>query len=399
MKVKLLIVSILFVFPFCVVAQNNQFLKGKIALEQEKYSEAVTFINNFLNENTKNDEALLIRAKAYLELKNYHEALNDLSSLKRDNKDEISLLKARIYAGLGDMKQAMQFLDKYLGTSKKLPEHMIQSYPEFQQYESSPSWNALWTTEKYSNKELLLNNVYYALKTGKKAEADDRLNELLKRFKNSDEAYYLKGNLLYDDKKYSEAQSFFEDAVKMRPDNIDYQVGLAKCNTKLKKVKKAINMFNAVIEQDSLDLPAYLGRAEAYLEDNDFENAEKDIATFRAYYPSNTDAQLLNARISTKSGDFLTAISTFGRLIKENPAQPDYFIGRANAYMATKTFKYAIMDYSMALDLDPKNVDVYKRKAEAHKQAGEMKKACIEWEHAVKLGDVESMNLLHKYCK
>lgn len=78
---------------------------------------------------------------------------------------------------------------------------------------------------------------------------------------------------------------------------------------------------------------------------------------------------------------------------------PDYFIGRANSYMATKTYKYAIKDYSMALDLDPKNVDVYKKKAQAHKLAGEMKKACAEWSHAAKLGDIESQDNLKKYCR
>lgn len=385
--------------PWWALSQNNLYLKAQVAYEQSDFDASSNYLNDYLKEFGSNDKAVFLRAKSNLQLKKYQLVLDDISMLKPGFNDEILLIKARANAGLANSESAIQLLDKYLDSNKKEAEPIILNYPEFQELKANEGWQILWKEERYSKNEMLLNNALYAIKSNKIAEAGDRLDELIARYKRSNEGYYYKGKILFEKKNYTEALKMFENALEIEPDNIDYQLEVAKSNVKLKKQKKAIEQFNAIIANDSLYLPAFLGRAEAYLLNKDYENAEVDISKFRGYYPQNPEAQFVNAEINSQSGDFLSAISTFGKLIKANPAKADYFIGRANSYMATKTYKYAIKDYSMALDLDPKNIEVYKLKANAHKLAGETKKACIEWEHAIKLGDIESMNLRRKYCK
>jgi predicted Zn-dependent protease len=153
------------------------------------------------------------------------------------------------------------------------------------------------------------------------------------------------------------------------------------------------------LTKDSLIISAWLLRAEINFELANDEDASTELSKYLQYYPDNTIAQYLNAQINARRGDLLNAIAEFGRLIKLNPANPDYFIGRADAYFKTKTYTYAIKDYAMALDLDPKNIEVYKMKAKAHQLAGDLKGACINWQHAVRLGDIESRGFLQKYCK
>jgi tetratricopeptide (TPR) repeat protein len=399
MKLKRLIIILLLVFPLNLFSQGNLYLKAKIVADNNNFTEAIQYVKSYLIDFPDDKRATFLNAKLSIETKNYDEAINELKKLKETYHEDIPILIARANAGLGMKELAFVQLEKYLQSTDKYPEPVIIAYPEFQNLKQSLEWKKLWEKERYSKKEVLLNNAVYAIKSGKYEEANERLDELLSRYSRSDKGYYLKAKLLYQNKEYSKALSTVENAIELDPKVVDYQCLEANCLAKLGRSKKAVAKFNEILRDDSLSLPAYLGRAEAYLRSNDFENALKDIEYYRAYYPSDNQAQLLYAEISSKDGDFLSAISTYGKLIKSDPSEPDYFIGRANSYMATKTYKYAIKDYSMALDLDPKNIDVYKKKAQAHKLAGEMKKACAAWTHAAKFGDVESQDNLKKYCR
>jgi tetratricopeptide (TPR) repeat protein len=174
---------------------------------------------------------------------------------------------------------------------------------------------------------------------------------------------------------------------------------LAICNNKTQKYKTALELLNTLLLKDSLNLAAYLARAEAYYGNGQYTNAQADISQYRLYYPENEDARYTEARICVKTGDYLGAISNYGKLIKTNPGKVEYYTGRADAYMVTKTYKYAIKDYAMALDLNPKLWEVYKAKAKAHQMLGEMTEACNEWQNAARLGDIESQDNIYKYCK
>lgn len=382
-----------------LMSQANKYLKAKIAFEEGLFLAAETNINAYQSQFPDDKKAILLSAEIHLGLKKFPKVVEELSKLKESFHQDILLMTARSNAGMGKHQLAMAQLREYLAAVKKQPENLIKKIPEFENLKKTASWEKLWEKEQYSKKELLLINAMYAINSGKEAEAIDRLDEILKRYKRTDEAYFLKSKLLFERGDYSNAFSLVEKAVVIDDKVLEYQNLKAKCYARLGKEKKAMDGFQQVLSSDSLYLPAYQGRAEAFMNSTDYEEALKDIRYYLSYYPNDKQARFLNAEINSKSGDFLSAISTYGKLIKEDPSNSDYFIGRANSYMSTKTYKYAIKDYSMALDLDPKNIAIYKKKALAHKLAGEMNKACNEWSHAAKLGDIESLDNLKKYCK
>jgi len=399
LKIKILTIGFIILLHGIVSGQSNAFLSAQVAFEKKQYKEAVGYLNIHISAYPKHNNSIVLRSKSFLELGNYQFALEDISKLKVSSNDEFYLLSARAYAGDGKIDLALEQLDKYLGTSTKLPEPVIKSFKEFHILKSTEKWLALWKTERYTNKEIILNNAKYAINSGNYAEAADRLDEYLLKYTRSAEAFYLRANIYFQSKDYKSALAFYENALKVDPKFQECILAQANCENKLGKYKTALNLFNSVLSTDSLCIQAFFGRAESLLETGSFEEAKSDIAKYRSYYPENQDAQFLEAYIDTKNGDFLNAIANYGKLIKEKPEKPEYFIARANAYMVTKTYKYAIKDYSMALDLEPKNIAVYKLKAKAHQLAGEIKQACFEWQNAANLGDVESMDNLHKYCK
>ncbi len=391
------IIILILLLSNSLLAQNNKYLMAKIEAEQNNYVTAKKLIEEYRQTDYK--PAIFLKAKINIELKQYKQALELLNKLKLHYDSEILLLKARANAGLGKDEPAISQLDKYLSSNKKLAEPIIESFAEFQHLKTSDKWKSLWKNDRYSKKENLLNNVLYAIKSNRYAEANDRLDEILIRYKTNAQAHYLKAKLLFIAQKYKEAYKHADKAVANKSKNIQYQLAKAKCLTKMGRSKKALALFNHILQTDSLYLDAYLGRAEAYMNNKEADKAEDDILKYRAYYPNDKSAQLLNAQINTVGGNFLEAISNYGKLISHDQSRPSYFIGRADAYLKTNTYKYAIYDYAMALDLDPGNVYIYKQKAMAHKLAGEMQKACTEWKQAAKLGDVESMSNLKKYCK
>jgi len=398
-NVYIIVFAISLLLPSILNGQTNSFINAKIAYEKGLYGQAVQLLNEHLSSFPKHDKALELRSESYLQTNKYQMALDDINKLKVSANNNINLLYARAYAGLQKNDLAIDYLNKYLGTTTKLPEPIIKSFPEFQALKKSEPWSNIWKSERYTNKEIILNNAKYAIKSGNFAEAADRLDEYLAKYTKSAEAYYLRGNIYFNAKEYKQAWDCYDKGLKINPNDEKCLLAQTRCDNKLGKNKSALDLVNTILNSDSLYIEAYWGRAESLVELGEIEKAKADIGKYRAYYPENADAEYLEAYIDTKAGDYLNAIANYGKLIKSNPANADYFVARANAYMETKTYKYAIKDYSMALDINPKNIQVFKQKAKAHQLLGEKTQACNEWQHAANLGDVESMDNLHKYCK
>jgi tetratricopeptide (TPR) repeat protein len=395
---KIFFTAIFWFFSFLFLAQGNDFLLGKACIDKNEFAQAVKYLDIHISNFPKHQEARLLRAKANLNLSNFSKVIEDLSTIKTDKNNEKLLLEARTYAGLGDKKLAFEKLKLYSNTSNKIAEEIIKNYPEFIVLTGSEEWANLWKSWKYSDKESAIIDIKYALKSGRNEEAADRLDMFLNRYKTNDEAYFLRANVYLEKKDYKNALIYIESAIQI-DNSEDYLLSRAKILHLLQRDKRALEEYNTILNNDSLSVLAYLGRAEVNLALSYNENALNDIQKFRKYYPENTDAQYIEANIEAKSGDYLNAISNYGKLIAANPSKPEYFIGRADSYANTKTYFYAIKDYSMALDLDPKNAETFKKKALVHQLMGDIKNACNNWEHAAKLGDIESLNNFRKYCK
>lgn len=312
MKLNKLIIILLLAFPWTLFSQGNLYLKAKIAADNNNFSEGLQYLNTYLQDFPDDERAIFLNAKLSLETKNYDEAINELSKLKETFHEDIQLMVARANAGLGRNGLVWMKLENYLQSTNKYPEPVINAFPEFQNLKQAEEWKKLWDQERYSKKEILLNNAMYAIKSEKFEEANERLDELISRYSRSDKGYYLKAKLFYRSKDYSKALSAIEKALELEAKIPDYQCLEANCLVKLGRAKKALEKYNEILKTDSLNLSAYLGRAEAYLRSGDFEKALNDVEYYRVYYSLDSQAQLLYAEISSKDGDFLSAITTYG---------------------------------------------------------------------------------------
>jgi len=61
--------------------------------------------------------------------------------------------------------------------------------------------------------------------------------------------------------------------------------------------------------------------------------------------------------------DWATAIEKYTKAIELDPSKPVYYSNRAQAYIKTESFGYAVADATKAIELDPNFVKAYYRRA------------------------------------
>jgi tetratricopeptide (TPR) repeat protein len=198
---------------------------------------------------------------------------------------------------------------------------------------------------------------------------------------------------------YKDAFNYIDKAVSLSHNNEKYLKARAGIEYYLKKYNKALTDYNFVLQKDSLDLQVYFQRAQVYSALGLHDKALNDIEKYLLYYPEDETALLRYAKILTAGKDYLTAIRTYGKLIEKYPDKSEYLKLRADTYMKTHTYNYAIKDYSMALDLYPRDADIYYQKGMAHFHLKQMHEACAAWKRAQKYGNNKCDRLLYRYCK
>ena len=95
----------------------NQLEKGKSLFEKKEYNEAIIALNQFLNENENNADALYTRAICYRKVEDFEKSIADFSSMLIRLPNEASLLCERgisyfhnkdIEASMRDMNKAVK---------------------------------------------------------------------------------------------------------------------------------------------------------------------------------------------------------------------------------------------------------------------------------------------------
>ena len=148
------------------------------------------------------------------------------------------------------------------------------------------------------------------------------------------------GQKLVQDYEYASAIEYFDKAILENPKNVDAYLERGAAKAELDKYESAIEDFNKAIELEPTNSDAYLGRAAVYsetgynesslkdlnkavelnpcvktyssralnyIEQKDFENARKDIASARAIEPKNGGLYTLEMLIDLKEHNWLDA--------------------------------------------------------------------------------------------
>eukprot|EP01061_Rhynchopus_euleeides_P019548 TRINITY_DN3212_c0_g2_i1.p1 TRINITY_DN3212_c0_g2~~TRINITY_DN3212_c0_g2_i1.p1 ORF type:complete len:543 (+),score=312.26 TRINITY_DN3212_c0_g2_i1:87-1715(+) len=224
------------------------------------------------------------------------------------------------------------------------------------------------------------------------------------------------GNKLYKAKKFEEAISFYNKALDVEPNNIQYMNNIAAVHLEQKDYEKCIEMCDKAYEvgkehrADFKDIGKALTRkGTCYHKQKDYDNAivwfkksslenrsadtldklnkceaEKKKAADEAYFSEEkSEESRLLGNEKFKAQQYKEAIDLYHEAIKRNPKAHAVYSNRAAAYMKMGAYDDAEKDCNTCLKLEPTFVKAVTRLGHIYFFRKEYHKAMVQYQKGV----------------
>ena len=372
-------------------------LKAKALTEAGKPEQAISLLNQALTVN-KESRLYTQRADAYILKGEYSAAISDYNEADKLTPGSGEYGLSRIYALKGDAGTALYHLELNLNSTFKKGEKAILLDPAFSAIENRQEWRQFWKKEYYSIGEKSISEIVYYTSAGKLDESKDVLSELKKSYGSKPDIQYAEALIELASGKYPDAIKTITSLNASNPGNEKYLRLLAKAQTGASDPAGASTSYSQLLASGVADAGLYMLRAECYDKTGESDKALSDITKYLEIYPENRTALSLAGKVEAKSGDNLKALEYFSKNLKLHPNDPVCYIDRADSYFISKTWVLAINDYSMSLDLNPANSDVWLNKGIALLSSGKVDDACHDFRMAFSLGNKRVTDYLSRNC-
>jgi tetratricopeptide (TPR) repeat protein len=397
---KKLLSLILIVFYAGTLLGQKSFdilLKSKALIESGKASEAVNILTNAL-EQSQDGPVYLQRAEAYIAIGDYSRAINDLNTVNNIAPASGEYGLARIYGLKGDAATSLYHLELCLKSAFKRSEKDVMLDPAFSMIDSKPEWRQFWKKEWYDTREKSLSELEYYISTGNIEEARNIQSLLSREYPESTASKYSYAAVALAESKYTETVKTIYDLLAEDPDNEKYLRLSGKAQEASGNFAGASDSYTKLLENGVADADLLLKRAECYRKTGELGKAIKDVDTYIELYPESQKALSMAGKLEAANGDNLKAMEYFSTNLKLHPSDPQCYIDRANSYFISRSWDWAIKDYSMSLDLKPENSEVWLNKGIALLNSGKVSDACYDFRRAFGLGNKKSTDYISRYC-
>jgi len=372
-------------------------LKAKALTEAGKPEQAISLLNQALTVN-KESRLYTQRADAYILKGEYSAAISDYNEADKLTPGSGEYGLSRIYALKGDAGTALYHLELNLNSTFKKGEKAILLDPAFSSIENRQEWRQFWKKEYYTLVEKSISEIEYYTSAGKLDESKDVLSELKKSYGSNPDIQYAESLIELASGKYPDAIKTITSLNASNPGNEKNLRLLAKAQTGASDPAGASTSYSQLLASGVADAGLYILRAECYDKTGESDKALSDITKYLEIYPENRTALSLAGKVEAKSGDNLKALEYFSKNLKLHPNDPVCYIDRADSYFISKTWDLAINDYSMSLDLNPANSDVWLNKGIALLSSGKVDDACHDFRMAFSLGNKRVTDYLSRNC-
>jgi tetratricopeptide (TPR) repeat protein len=338
------------------------------------------------------------RAEAKLNSGDYSGAISDYNEANKITPFSGEYGLSRIYALKGDAATALYHLEINLNSSFRKGEKVIMLDPAFGIIENKSEWRQFWKKEWYSVTEKSISEIEYYLSVGNTSESKAILSELKKNYQNNDDIIYAEVLINLSSGKYPEVIRAVSGLLALNPENEKYLRILADAQTSSSNPAGASVTYTHLLASGVADAELLIRRADCYRKTGEADKALNDIEKYLEIYPENKAAISLAGKVEAASGDNLKAIEYFSKNLTLHPNDPDCYIDRANSYFVSKSWDWAIKDYSMSLDLKPANSDIWLNKGIALINSGRVEDACHDFRKSFSLGNKRASEYISRNC-
>jgi tetratricopeptide (TPR) repeat protein len=384
--------------PSLIYAQDTYelLLRSKAMTTSGKIVQAIEILSASAD-LPKDVRLLMARADARLMNNDISGAIEDYTSADKLRKNSGEYGLAKSYALKGDPATSLYHLEACLRSEFRKSEKEILIDPAFEKIENTPEWRMFWKKEWFSLLERQMSEIEYLARAGKTDEASAILQEIEKNF-NGTEVVYARALVNMSAGKFAEASALLTGLVKSEPGNEKFLRILASAQSSASNYSGASGTYTRLIDAETVDPELFLLRAECYNATGEYQNASRDVEKYLSFRPDSRRALSLAGKISSATGKNLDAIRYFTENIRLHPGDPKCYIERADSYFVSKSWQWAINDYSMSLDLDPSNSDAWLNKGLALANQGRVEDACHDLQKSFALGNRRASEYISRYC-
>jgi tetratricopeptide (TPR) repeat protein len=281
-------------------------------------------INELLLKETNNDSLYNQRARIYIGLKQFDEAMGDaMRALRLDStKAKYYLTMADVYFATNKTRLSKETLE---ATVKKFPDNteallkLAELFYLVRQYENSITYinRALKIDENIANAYFLKGSVFKEM--GDTSKAISSMQTAIEQDNKFFDAY-LDIGILYASRKNPIAFEYFNNALLINPISENVRFAKAKLLQDMNRIDESIELYKTILIRNK----------------------------------NNTDALYNLGAISlNKKKNPKEAVDYFSKAIAVDPKFTDAYLGRGASFEALKDLDNAKADYNMCLQITP----------------------------------------------
>lgn len=379
--------------------RNDALIRGMLEMERSEYVRALGELARAEEAGTELAEVYRLRVRALMALNRMGDASGELKKLESLDPALAAYEWARYYALTGNDSLAVTSLQTYLEFRDKLPRKEIMTDEAFRRLERTRLWVSLWQTDWYGEAGEVLTEAEYLYSRGIYSEALQVADDAIRQGMDDTRLYLVRARC-------------HEQLSDNRAASGDYTTALAKSGGKAfffrerglfyfrtGDLSSALNDLTRAVSADPNDLDLLVDRAAVLAEMGRYDQAKGDYDEVLLFRGNDTELIRKAGRTMLEAGQALKALEYFNRNLAIDRSRPEFFIDRAEAYMATRTWKNAYEDFSQALDLDPTISRVYLSRGKVRLAMNDREGACYDWNKAARLGEREAVLLLQQHCR
>lgn len=376
------------------ISSKSSLELGIIAFENQKWDEAQSFFDQWIQTHPADQEALWLRGQTFQNQRNWDRALSDFNSLLTLNPVYAEALfeRGRVRYQLKQYDEAIVDFENFLKTPLGETTRIL--------YKIAAGDNAVSsvTTAQSANQE----DAYYHLGLCSIAleEYDFALLYL-------DEAILLnpkiadfhaeKGRALARLGDNVPAIDSYENALLLDSDHLPAKQGLALVKTGGDEVLQ--EQLDQVIADSAGNSQTYKQRGFYRMNHEDYTGAIEDFTIAISMEPQDSESYFYRGKIYYRQKLWERAEADFSDAISIEPENPDYYLARGQSRYVSQNLEAAVADFTVTISLDPEFDSGFYHRGIAYQRIGKIAEACPDLLKAMNLGMEEAKIAWEKVCK
>lgn len=201
---------------------------------------------------------------------------------------------------------------------------------------------------------------YYGLSllnTGSLKQAEAEFQKALKKDSEGTDALKGMGDLYSKKKDYTKANSYYDKAIKVEPENIGLLLAKAKNLTVAGKIDDALNVLSLAKTINTENPDIYVGLGDAYYYRRAFKPADENYNKALKLKSGNAKALYGLGMIAFREREFNNALDYFNKAINANPNFADAYLEKGRLLYFNENYEEALKTFEKYSQLQPGSVE------------------------------------------